>query len=345
MRGLNWQLGAAGVVASLVLGGIALAGPTAAAPIERCGGSLVDARPIVLTVHGLAGKPADFGEPDEKNTMNKAIESIGRVNRVKPFDYHSYAKKWVTDSHLGAELAKKINCLSNASREAGGNGKIAVVSNSLGSLVLRQALNQRAAVHTSPGKVGLAVMIGSPHKGTYAAVAGMVIYWDCSGGRCRPSSAVKALIPNSPQLRALPPLPTTVPQRAIATDVVKGVVHLGDGVVPVSSATAEYTTRYRGDGRIVIKCTPSQIRPCSHGELLKNAKVQAGVVAALNEYAPRPASTTTPSATTPASPTPTSTTTSPSPTCTASATPTPSEEAIGGMGGGPIATPSESTCP
>lgn len=334
MRGLNWQLAATGVAASLVLGGVALASPTAAAPIKRCN-TTVDARPVVLAVHGLAGFPSDFGKDGEKNTMNVAIDSVSRVKRVDAFDYHDYAKKWVTDEHLGAALAKQINCLSAASREAGGNGKIAVVSNSLGSLVLRQALNQSAPTHTSPSKVGLAVMIGSPHKGTYAAVAGLVIYWDCKGQICQPSAAVKALIPPSRRLALLPPLPRTVPQRAIATDIIKGSVHLGDTIVSVSSATAEYTTRYRGDGKVVINCTPSQTVPCMHGNLLKNAKVQEAVVRSLNEYAPRPAATPTPS------PTPTPTPTS---TCTPAPSPTPSEEANGGTGGGPTVTPSEPAC-
>jgi hypothetical protein len=287
MRGLNWRLSAAGVVVSLIVGGIALATPVAAEPID-CNAT-VDARPVVLEIHGLDGKPENFTDDRGPNgTMDAAIRSITGVNVVDPFDYEDFNLKWVTDEHLGQALANKINCLSDASREAGGDGRIVVVANSLGGQVLRQALNQDASVHTSPDKVGLAIMIGSPNLGTRMAILGKAIYRECSGTfpfmRCWPSPAAKALVPGSPELQALPPLPSTVSQRAIASDIVIGNAHFGDTVVSVGSATAEYTTQHPGDGRFVLRCR-SAFDLCTHGELLRNPRVQDSVVQGIGEYA------------------------------------------------------------
>jgi hypothetical protein len=313
-------------VASLVWGGVTLASPAAATTIEACD-TTVDDRPVVLTVHGLSGEPDDFTKEGPNGTMNQAIESISQVNRVRAFDYHGFSLKWVTDEHLGAALANQIDCLSDASLQAGGNGKI-VVANSLGGLVLRQALNQNAAVHTSPDKLGLAIMIGSPNQGTWAAVLGKAIYRECSGTfpfqRCRPSPAARALVPPSSELDELPQMPETVPLRAIALDIVIGRAHFGDMVVSVDSATAESTTQYPGDGMFVIRCA-SLHSLCTHNALLRNAQVQTKVTQAFAEYV-----LSLPEA-------------EPTPTCEPNPEPSEPEGAIGGVGVGVGST--ETPCP
>lgn len=288
MRGKKW-LGAAVVALSLTVGSVVAAQPVQAQTIERCG-TTIDARPVVVAVHGLDGEPDDFKKTGMNGSMNQAIESINGAKLVAPFDYHDYNLKWVTNEHLGAALAAQINCLSDASIEAGGNGKIALVDMSLGGLVLREALNQNAPVHTSASKIGLAVAIGVPNEGADIARFGGLRYRECTGSfpfvRCTTAEAVRALVPGTRELQELPPMPTTVPLRAIAVDITAGRRQFGDLVVPEWSAIAEYTTQYPGDGRFVVQCAPHRMFAdnCTHPNLLKNAQVQLLVKQALGEY-------------------------------------------------------------
>lgn len=351
MHRLRNTLFSFGVVFGLVGGLNLFTGTATANAISRCDAT-IDERPTVLSVHGLNGDPRSWGDAADKKSMRYAIGTISKVNPITAFDYESNNLKWVTNKAIGPALASRINCLSAASLEAGGNGKIVIVAHSMGGLALREALNQTAAVHTSPNKIGLAITIGTPHLGSpLAGEAAAYWYTRCNGFGCMQSEAARAMKVGSPQLAALPRMPSTVPLRAIAGDIVTTApgwggttqTHHGDYVVSVASAIDEYTTQYPGDGKFTIECQPPVSigvffgwiplgSPCEHGRLLRNAQVQTKVVQALGEYVlsqPDPTPTPSPTSSTPGSG-----------NCeqpTASATPT--EEAIGGVGAGPSATP------
>lgn len=255
--------------------------PTASAVVDRCGVS-VDARPVIMTVHGFTGDPGAFSESGETGSMNDSIRMVDKVNLVDPFDYRDHNTKWVTDENIGPALAKQINCLSSASKEAGGDGKIIVVAHSMGGLALREALNQANPVYVKPEKVGLAIMLGTPHRGAPRA------NW-CWVLPCLPfSSAANAMRVNSSELVKLPRLPHWVPLRAIAGNIKRSERGGTDGVVRVDSATDEYTTDYPGDGRVVINCSrvwpPWAAPSCRHEDLPKDTQIQASVIQALGEY-------------------------------------------------------------
>jgi pimeloyl-ACP methyl ester carboxylesterase len=263
--------------------------------------------------------------------MNDSIKLIRRVNLVEAFNYEAYHSKWVTDEHIGKALAERVNCLSAASKEAGGDGRVIVVAHSMGGLALREALNRAKPVYVKPENIGLAIMIGTPHKGAPIAK------WCNPTGCGWVQPAVAAMRPGSRQLRELPVLPPTVAQRAIAGRIIgSGGFGFDDGVVSVYSATRERTTVYAGDGLFETRCYqlwPWQKPSCHHENLLKDAAVQANVMAALSEYVrslPNP------------DPSP-----SPTPTCASTANPSPTSSGgetggtIVGAGGEPSATPAE----
>lgn len=106
--------------------------------------------------------------------------------------------------------------------------------------------------------------------------------------------------PGSPELAALPHIPSGITVRAIAGDVKAPPVCTpwscalvdsnSDLVVPVSSATDEYTSTGVGDGKKVYTCTGlnwfesmSQAW-CSHSSLTKSPSVQADVKASIQAY-------------------------------------------------------------
>lgn len=342
----------ASVTVFALVAGIGLAANSASAvTISRCGSS-IDSRPIVITVHGFRGDFGKWNESGPNGSMNDSIAMVSRVNLVNPFNYGVHSLKWVTDSHIGPAIAEKINCLSDASKEAGGDGRVIVVAHSMGGLALREALNQASAVHVKPEKIGLAIMLGTPHNGSdLGFFGGSINLCMPSFGSvqysCMTSPAIQAMSPGSRELAKLPKLPSSVALRAIAGDVVVSrylwgrkiaALHYGDRVVKVASATGQYTTAYPGDGKFIFDCEAETVfgnpmgTSCDHGELPKNGQVQASVIQALGEYVnslPGP------------KPTPSPTSSSgggceqPSPSATAS------EEAIGGVGGGP----SEIPCP
>ena len=329
-----------------IAGGVIVASPLAsAASVERCD-TTVDQRPVVLTVHGFKGDPSTFSDLGPSGSMDDSIRSISRVNLVPAFNYQAYNTQWVTDEHIGKALAEQINCLSSASKEAGGDGKVIVLAHSMGGLALREALNQTNPVYVKPEKVGLAIMMGTPHQGSdFGYFGGSINLCLPSTGslgfNCMRSPAIRAMRPGSSELKALPKLPDSVPLRAIAGNVSRSERYGTDSVVTVDSATDEYTTDYPGDGRVVINCSrvwpPWATRWCEHKNLPKDTQVQTSVIQALGEYLndrPDP---------------------SPSPTCTPTASPTPTPSGgeiggtgntggageIGGVGGEPSATPVE----
>lgn len=345
MRGLRRLLAA--VATFVVTTGIVVIDSASATPIDRCG-ETIDSRPVVLSVHGFAGRPGAWEEGARSRSMNDSVKMVSGVKLVAAFDYQAYNTKWVTDSHIGPALAERINCLSDASKEAGGDGRVIVLAHSMGGLALREALNQSNPIHVKPEKIGLAIMMGTPHNGSDASYFGGVVNLclpssGSVGYGCMTSPAIRAMRPGSRELAELPKLPASVALRSIAGDVVVSQYvwgykvaerHYGDKVVKVASATAQYTTAFPGDGKFTFECEADVAfgfplgTSCDHAELLKNGQVQASVIQALGEYVnslPDPEPTPTPSSTSGCE--------QPAPSVT------PSEEAIGGVGGGPSATP------
>jgi pimeloyl-ACP methyl ester carboxylesterase len=335
---------AVAVSAMVLIGYVAVATNTAtASSVERCG-QVVDDRPVVLAVHGFTGNPGQWEEDGPSGSMSDALSRIEEVNVVDPFSYEDNNDKWVTNENIGPALAAQINCLSDASVEAGGDGKLIILSHSMGFLALRQSMNPMVEGHVKPEKVGAAFAIGAPNEGAAIAKTPLGHYYTKCGidnwrPRCVENEAVRAMRPGSKELRTLPALPKSVTVRAITTDIVSRVTvlgrhydrHFGDGVVTVESAMSARTEGREFDGGYVVKCIFPQTSQCLHGDQLKNAKVQRLVVEGLELYvAARP-----------------------SPTCTPTANPTPtlsggeiggageSGGAIEGMGGEPSVTPAE----
>lgn len=182
-----------------------------------------------------------------------------------------------------------------------------MLAHSMGGLALREAAQVVIDGFPVARRVGLAITIGTPHRGSPWATAvgvGLVQYCLSPTGRllslvrgCVLADAIRAMQPGSRELAQLPSMPHTMPLRAIAGDVTlydplnNGHRTDSDLVVPVSSATAQYTTSYPGDGVYVESCTAEMfflfyfgLSACEHSALLRNYGVQASVIAGIGEY-------------------------------------------------------------
>jgi len=287
-------VGAFMALAMTTSGMAAIDSPAAADLVWDCG-TTVDARPSIVFVHGFDSSPVIWDEGDS-NSMKAAISGISRANIVGSFDYTQVHWEWVGHDNIGPRLANHIHCLADASRRAGGDGKIILIAHSMGGLAIREAIHRKPEIEQ---EIGLVITIATPHQGATLAVWGDIVGHrsackpGSSGGaysryvQCRRSAAVRAMQPGSRELSNLPDFPASVPVRAIAGNVIGYLwTTNSDGVVTVSSATEQYTTDYPGDGRFVFDCyrllgrTPT----CEHSALIQNPGVQANVMRAIGEY-------------------------------------------------------------
>lgn len=265
------------------------------------------AKTSVILVHGLWSDTDTWleGQP----SMRSVIEHMDGVQPYR-FNYKSTNDDWVTSGDTAQRLAKTIVCLSRLY-----DGKrVVIVAHSMGGLLTRAALDW-AAYGTFAKKVtGHVVTIGTPHTGAPISAFGS----DLLTSRCNLAFvwwgqdaydncaivigdyAPAAMATGSKQLAALPKIPSGITVKAIAGEVKKLSCALwgcsvaystnGDLVVPVKSATAEYTTTGKGDGKTVFECEdPTALLQvshpwCEHNEMLKSPRVQSEVRQSIQDY-------------------------------------------------------------
>lgn len=261
----------------------------------------------VLLVHGLWSDQDTWldGQP----SMYSQLQRTNDI-RLHRFGYKVANDDWVTDGDTAQRLAKTIVCLS---RLYGGKDVI-VAAHSMGGLLTRAALDW-AAYGTFAKKVtGHVVTMGTPHTGAPLAAFGHdVLTGNCNNAfvwwgqeayeNCATvigTYAPAAMAAGSRELAALPKFPAGITVKAIAGEVRRQVCAPwgcsqpqstgGDLLVPVESATAEYTTTGKGDGKAVFACEdPIAILKisypwCEHSEMLKSTKVQGEVAESIKAY-------------------------------------------------------------
>lgn len=274
----------------------------------------------VLLVHGFDSNPGMWSEGNP--SMLSVLRTLKGVRVVAPFNYKDNHFDWVTNKNIGPKLARTIHCLAQTSRREGGAGKVIVVGHSMGGLATRFAANQPIDGGKIADEIGLVITLGTPHLGSPMAT----IFGDLPRAYCRllvneqdvekrmrevrlcwESEALTELMGGSDGLAELPSFPSGLPVRAIAGDMTvyyqyfDSMPHVGlqgDGVVPVISATAEFTNTGRGDGRYVFACDLrhydvyglSKLVPgvhggqCMHLEMYKTSYIQESVVVGIKEY-------------------------------------------------------------
>jgi len=162
------------------------------------------------------------------------------------FNYSQTDHAWVDNQANGPALANYIHCVAQASAEAGGPGKVAIVAFSMGGLLTRYAA-------TTGGRavdIGMVITIGTPNTGSFEANVGavaqaVVCATNPQSSFCTQWTALNGMSVFGPEIRDLGKLPPSIPLHAIAGDetyVYKiwnalGAIPLfGDGIVPTGSA-------------------------------------------------------------------------------------------------------------
>jgi pimeloyl-ACP methyl ester carboxylesterase len=311
------RVGAVLVVAA-TLAGLLLVGvqPASAEAAVTCTSNIGTKVPVLM-VHGFNSNPGMWNEGGEAS-MRSALEKDEGVKVVDSFDYKETHFNWVTDSAIGPKLAKTIDCLAQSSRKGGGAGKVIVVAHSMGGLATRYAASQTIDGRKVADELGLVITLGTPNAGSpLANTGGLGLRYFCAYvagvpnlnlesevNKCLGNSAVIGMTEGSQALRDLPEFPANVPVRAIAgqvqifTQFFFGSISQqldSDLVVPVQSATAEYTNKGRGDGRFVFRCdirhydsygdpTKYQGGQCSHNEMYKTRYIQESVTNGIRDY-------------------------------------------------------------
>ncbi|MFE5566618.1 esterase/lipase family protein [Amycolatopsis japonica] len=116
-------------------------------------------RPVVL-VHGWTGTPMI-------ETASKLGSQLGEQVSLFTFDYGHWALSWAADEHIAPCLATYLNQVSGAHRKAGGDGRIIVVTHSMGGLALRYAMDAGHVKDAVPAAtVPYVVTLGTPHLGS-----------------------------------------------------------------------------------------------------------------------------------------------------------------------------------
>lgn len=246
----------------------------------------------VLMVHGLNSSQDTW--VDGSTTMFDALEPMSDIG-LDRFDYSQVNNEWITNNAIGPALAKRIDCLAQASMSGGGAGKVIVVAHSMGGLATRYAASQVIDGRKVSDSIGLVITLGTPHLGSGYGTTCMLT--SSVPGECRGTAPV-ALAEGSNELSALSKFPAGIPVRAIAGHVTLQRPFLyatvtrdmqGDKVVGVKSATNEYTETGHGDGVRVYACYGSLAWPnndasCEHNRMLGSPYVQEGVSQGIQEY-------------------------------------------------------------
>lgn len=311
------------VVASILLSSLIATVPAFGTNGITCDSGF-GAKVPVLMVHGFNSNPEMWSKTD--SSMSDAMAKIGGISIVDAFDYEDQHFNWVTDPNIGPKLADTIHCLAQNSRKGGGAGKVIVVAHSMGGLAVREAATWAIDGRKIADEIGLVITLATPNIGSSWGNAGTsVVTTLCQLGvavamrdpllginmtseQCMANMALKGLAKDSKELQQLPPLPRSIPVRAIAGNVNARLQLLftsltvstkSDLVVGTDSATAESTNTGHGDGRFVFGCftdirlqwkllNPIDVTinqgNCWHNGIYTAAYAQQTVVNGIQEY-------------------------------------------------------------
>ncbi|MEU0885675.1 hypothetical protein ABZ345_44435 [Lentzea sp. NPDC005914] len=241
-------------------------------------------------MHGWGGKPLT-------KTTEMLRDKLGDRISTFAFDYFPWSLYWASDKHIAPCLAQYINDVSQAHDKAGGDGKVVLVTHSMGGLATRYA--------TLPAdKVLRVITLGTPHLGsplggtaaadlreTLLTHMGREEPPGASGGHCLAWHEREA-----PLLEGCGPLPPYLPHGVtisqIAGDITVDRTLFGfhlyslplstDGVVPVSSAHGYATS---GVGPPSGAKVQSRSDPCrADFAMLYAAAMQINVPTLLFDY-------------------------------------------------------------
>jgi pimeloyl-ACP methyl ester carboxylesterase len=164
-----------------VLVGLAVAGLGALTPVAttpayaqpNCSGgsdpvpAQIASRPVIL-VHGWT---SSAGDPEIHTAAQQLERRLGSGYEVYRFDYGAVATYWAAQPEIAGCLADYIHSVSDAFTAAGGDGKVAVVTHSMGGLAIRFAADPKYGItNRLAGVVTLdAPYLGSPWGGTLPA--------------------------------------------------------------------------------------------------------------------------------------------------------------------------------
>lgn len=267
----------------------------------------------VLFVHGLMGKPEQWGDPRDPSTTIGKIEALPGV-KTSAFNYAAFATQWVTNPNIGTALANRIACMAASSRQQGGKGKVVVVAHSMGGLATRQAISESSEAAQA---LGMVVTIATPNTGSSFDRSALGLAETlCKTAAPLQGSGCMALIPaalqvltalpglatGSAELAALPDWPKRLPVYAIAGNIAPHYNLFGlqfDG--PPSGTDTLVSTSSALHGNVVnglggtkgINCVggPPPVlmnwtkATCEHGALVNNGDVQAQVVKTIKAFA------------------------------------------------------------
>jgi hypothetical protein len=255
--------GAAMLVAVLLLCGVVVGVPSAgAAPScstnsSPTDGLARDAHPVVL-VHGWRGKPMTETRTQLEKRMKQGWQYL-------LFDYHSDSDQWSSSEEVAGCLANYLLQVSRQHIDRGGDGRVYVVTHSMGGLAVRFAVARGADDPDGGPRVDIAGRVGglttldTPHQGApWGATAysdfvgllgsmgglGPIPEPDTRASRCLAAHVAGKGLPNG--CEAPPYLPSSIPVHQVegaatvtrtlfgwkAYDMVVG----GDGLVPSPSS-------------------------------------------------------------------------------------------------------------
>ncbi|MFI0731905.1 esterase/lipase family protein [Streptomyces sp. NPDC021225] len=272
----------------------------------------------VLFVHGINAGADTWDGPgdDPEGWFPRKVAKLPHVT-AWTFDYKQAQPAWVTDRRIGPALGTAIECLADAS-----GYKVMVVAHSMGGLATQYAVSQpsRKPGGRIWQEVSEVITIGTPFRGSPVAsfldglpgprgslqeLALKQVVSACFGLAkglastiCETVEVLRspqgvALKENSPEIRKLPAWPEELPVRAMAGDIRLGLeimklgsrskpVSIGDGVVPLSSATAY---AHKSGAPHVLTCTDTLISvravlfgECSHTSVKTAPEIMSAVI-------------------------------------------------------------------
>ncbi len=226
------------------------------------------------------------------------------------FDYSDHSLAWVTDPAIGPALAAAIACIAGEH-----DRKVVTVAHSMGGLAVQFAQGQTVGGRPVAERLRDVITVGTPFDGAQllafaSGAGGVVFHWisDAARGTCDEQArqrhardfcgllgttetpAVRAMIPGSVELDALPAWQPGVVRHPIAGDIdvtvgvfgLEQVLGLGDLAVSVDSAVAGAS---RGVQPFVAGCHSGLLdvfaaiddSPCSHTNQLANRRVERHV--------------------------------------------------------------------
>ncbi|MEU1664474.1 hypothetical protein ABZ547_12820 [Streptomyces sparsogenes] len=282
--------------------------------LEQVGEERVANSMPVLFVHGINAGAETWRGDDGENWFPQQVADLPDIT-AWTFDYKPAQPAWVTDPRIGPALATAIECLADAS-----GYKVMVVAHSMGGLATQYAVSQpsRKPEGRIWQEVSEVITIGTPFRGSPLAsfLDGLVgpegslqellltrVVDACLGlakglSFCETVDVLRspqgrALKRNSLEIKKLPAWPEELPVRAMAGDIRMGLeilnlrsrsgpLSVGDGVVPLASATA-YTNK-SGTPQ-VLTCTDTLIglralffSGCNHSAIKTQSKIVSAVV-------------------------------------------------------------------